>query len=51
MQMTTLLMHGEYDCLIADYDHYRTRRLDTDGQDTADPYPEKFNALKELAWL
>lgn len=38
------LMDGEYDRLIPDYDGYRTRRLDMDGQDTADLVTEKFNA-------
>ena len=38
------LMDGEYDRLIPDYDDYRTRKLDTDGQDTADLDTEKFNA-------
>jgi methylglyoxal synthase len=38
------LMDGEYDRLIPDYDDYRTRRLDTDGQDTADLDTEEFNA-------
>lgn len=38
------LMDGEYDRLIPDYDDYRTRRLDTDGQDTADLDTEEFDA-------
>jgi methylglyoxal synthase len=38
------LMDGEYDRLIPDYDDYRTRRLDTDGQDTADLDTEEFSA-------
>ncbi len=38
------LMDGEYDRLIPDYDDYRTRRLDTDDQDTGDLNPEEFNA-------
>lgn len=38
------LMDGEYDRLIPDYDDCRTRRLDTDGQDTADLDTEEFNA-------
>jgi methylglyoxal synthase len=38
------LMDGEYDRLIPDYDDYRTRKLDTDGQDTADLDTEKYNA-------
>jgi methylglyoxal synthase len=38
------LMDGEYDRLIPDYDDYRTRKLDTDGQDTANLDTEKFNA-------
>lgn len=38
------LMDGEYDRLIPDYDDYRTRRLDTDGQVTADLDTEELNA-------
>ena len=42
------LMDGEYDRLVPDYESYRTRKLDTNGQDEGDFSREVMEAQQEL---